>query len=95
MDYRGDGVDGVYDGEQQDIVHTSCVVRVSWPGDLLARGIVDEGRVACDVNLVLSCICNSIAGSIHVLKLHQGLALLGHHHHRTMEKRYNQHYEFL
>lgn len=84
--YRGDGIDGVYDREQQHVVDAAGVVWVSWPGDFLASGVIDEGRVACDVNLVLCCIRNSIAGAIHVLILHQGLALLGHHNHITVNK---------
>lgn len=81
--YRGDRIDGIYDREQQHVVDAAGVVRVSWPGDLLAGGIIDEGRMACDVNLVLCSVRNSIAGAIHVLVLHQCLALLGHHNHVT------------
>lgn len=84
--YRGDRIDGVDDREQQHVVDTPGVVRVSRPGDLLAGGVVDEGGVACDVNLVLCCVRDSVAGAVHVLVLHQGLALLGHHDHVTVKK---------
>ena len=83
MTYRGDGVDGVHDGEQQHVVDAARVVGVAGPGDLLAGGVVDEGRVARDVHLVLRGVGDGAAGAVQVLVLHQGLALLGHHHHEA------------
>lgn len=77
--YRGDGIDGVQDSEQQHVVDAPGIVRVSRPRDLLTGGVVDEGRVACNINLVFSCVSDSIAGAVHILILHQRLPLLGHH----------------
>lgn len=85
--YRCDGIDGIDDCEQKHVVDAAGVIRVPGPGDLLAGGVIDEGRVVGNVNLVLRCVCHSIAGAIHILVLHQGLAFLGHHHHIAAEKR--------
>ena len=79
--YRGDGVDGVHDGEEQDVVDGPGVVRVSRPWYFLAGGVVDEGWVACNVHLVVRGIGHGSGRPVHVLVLHQGLALLGHHNH--------------
>lgn len=79
--HRRDGVDGVEDGEEQDVVDAPGIVCVPGAGYLLAGGVVDEGWVPSDVDLVVSCVINSVAGAENVLKLHQGLSLLGHHHH--------------
>lgn len=86
--YRSDRIDGVNDCEQQHIVDTAGVIRVSWPGDLLAGGVIDEGRVASNVNLVLCCICHSIAGATHILIFYQGLAFLGHHNHIAVKSNF-------
>lgn len=79
--HRGDGVDGVEDGEEQDVVDPPGVVGVPGAGDLLAGGVVDEGRVPPDVDLVVGRVVHGVAGAQDVLELHQGLPLLGHHHH--------------
>ena len=81
--YRGDGVYGVHDGEQQHVVNAAGVVRVARPGDLLTGGVVDEGGVARDVHLVLRRIGHCATGAVQVLVLYQGLPLLGHHHHKA------------
>lgn len=85
--YRGDGVDGVHDGEQQDVVDAPGVVGVSGPGDLLAGGVVDEGRVSSDVHLVVCSVGDGRGRAVHVFILHQRLALLRHHHHEAEEQR--------
>lgn len=84
--YRGDGIDGIHDGEQQDIINTSGVVRVSWPGYLLACWVVDKCWVTSNVHLVVSSVGNGCERSIHVCVLHQGLALLGHQHHIALRQ---------
>lgn len=77
--YRGDGVDGVHYSEQKNVVNTSWVVRVPRPRDLLACGVVDKGRVARNINLVVCSIRHGCGRSIHVFVLHQRLAFLGHY----------------
>lgn len=79
--YRGDGVDGVHDGEEQNVVDAPGVVRVSRPGDLLAGGVVDEGRVSGDVDLVVGGVRDGGRRAVHVLVLHQSLPLVWHHDH--------------
>lgn len=69
------------------MVHAPGFVRVSWPGDLLAGGVVDKSRVAGDVNRVVGSVGYSRRRSIHVLIFHQSLALLRHHDHITANKR--------
>lgn len=85
--YRGDGIDGIHDGEQQDIINTSGVVRVSWPGYLLACWVVDKCWVTSNVHLVVSSVGYSCEWPIHVCILHQSLALLGHQHHIALSKK--------
>lgn len=46
MRYRSDGVEGVLDGEQQNLVATVGVVSISGPGDPLGRGVVKVGLLA-------------------------------------------------
>lgn len=84
--YRGDGVDGVHDGEQKNVVDASGIVRVSRSGDLLTGGVVDEGRVAGDVHLVVCGVGHRCGRTVHVLVLHQSLPLVRHHHHITKAK---------
>ena len=84
--YRGDGIDGVHDGEQEDVVDAARVVGVSRSGDFLAGGVVDEGGVASDVHLVLGRVGHGVAGAVQVLVLHEGLALFGHHDHKAEER---------
>lgn len=57
--YRGDGVDGVHDGEEKNVIDASGVFRVSRPGNLLTGRIVDEGWVASDVHLVVCSVSHS------------------------------------
>lgn len=85
--HRRDGVDRVEDGEEQDVVDAPGIICVPRAGYLLASGVINKGRVTSNVDLVVGCIINSIAGAKDILKLHQGLPLLGHHHHIAgMEK---------
>lgn len=85
--YRGDGVDGVHDGEEKNVINASGVVRVPRPGNLLAGRIVDEGWVASDVHLVVCSVSHSCRWPVHVLVLHQSLAFVRHHNHITETNR--------
>lgn len=93
--YRGDGVDGVHDCEQKDVVDTSGIVWVSRSGDLLTGGVVYEGWVAGDVHLVVCGVGYGCGWTVHVLILHQRLALVWHHHHITETKRWYLHQTFV
>lgn len=93
--YRGDGVDGVHDCEQKDVVDTSGIVWVSRSGDLLTGGVVYEGWVAGDVHLVVCGVGYGCGWTVHVLILHQRLALVWHHHHITETNRWYLHQTFV
>lgn len=84
--YRGNGVDGVHDGEEQDVVDTRGVTRVPGPRDLLAGGVVDVAWSASDVHLVVVGVRHCVARPTHVLVLYQSLALVRHQHHIAAQK---------
>lgn len=91
--YRGNGVDGVHDGKEQDVVDTWGVARVPGPRDLLTGRIVDVAGPASNVHLVVIGIRHRVARATHVLVLHQSLALVRHQHHiatQTHTYRYTQ-----
>lgn len=44
--YRGDGVEGVLDGQQEDLVAAVGVVGVGRPGDSLRCGIIEVRLLA-------------------------------------------------
>lgn len=47
LGYRGYGVEGVLDGEQEDLVPTVGVVGVGWSGDSLGRRVIKVCLLAC------------------------------------------------
>lgn len=79
--YRGNRVDGVHDGEEQDVVNAGGVTRVPGSRDFLAGGIVDVAGTTSNVHLVVIGIRHCIAWAAHVLILYQSLTLVRHQNH--------------
>ena len=86
--HRGDGVQRVLDGQQQNLVPAGGVVCVGGSGDPLAGGEVEEGLLLGDAHRLTGSSRHAALGALHAVELHQSLTLERHHHHITAHRQH-------